>query len=76
MDDAEHAKAHEDFLHAAKIKAMRAEMAARASSPQVTECEACGYPIPAERLAAQPGCTMCVNCKDQQERGQSCLSVD
>ena len=76
MDDAEYAQNHEEFLYAAKIRAMRAEIAARAGAPQAIDCEVCGDPIPAERRAAQPGCTLCVRCKGLQERSTSCLSVD
>lgn len=31
-------------------------------------CERCGNPIPAERLAAFPSATLCVSCKQLQER--------
>ena len=76
MDDAEYAQNHEEFLYAAKIRAMREEIAARKEAPQALDCEACGDSIPAERRAAQPGCTLCVRCKDLQERSAPCLSVD
>lgn len=31
-------------------------------------CESCGNPIPAKRLERMPGATMCVSCKEKQEK--------
>ena len=31
-------------------------------------CERCGNPIPVERLAAFPSATLCVTCKQLEER--------
>jgi DnaK suppressor protein len=31
-------------------------------------CERCGNPIPVERLAAFPSATLCVSCKQLEER--------
>lgn len=38
------------------------------SLPAVT-CKICNNPIPEERLRAVPGTDMCVNCKDNDEKG-------
>ena len=31
-------------------------------------CEDCGKPIPAKRLERMPGATLCVSCKEKQEK--------
>ena len=31
-------------------------------------CESCGKPIPAKRLERMPGATLCVSCKEKQEK--------
>lgn len=31
-------------------------------------CESCGKPIPAKRLERMPGATLCVTCKEKQEK--------
>jgi len=31
-------------------------------------CESCGNPIPPKRLERMPGATMCVSCKEKQEK--------
>ena len=32
------------------------------------ECESCGEPIEAKRLLARPVASLCIDCKDEQER--------
>lgn len=32
------------------------------------KCESCGNPIPAKRLERMPGATLCVSCKEKQEK--------
>lgn len=76
MDDAEYAQRNEDFICNARIRRMRAEIAARAATPQKSECAQCGEPMPPERLAVEPGCTLCVQCKSLHERSLPCLSRD
>jgi DnaK suppressor protein len=43
-------------------------MRARASGSYGT-CAECGRPIPAERLAARPEATLCIDCQRQRESG-------
>lgn len=33
-------------------------------------CESCGKPIPLKRLERMPGATLCVACKEQEEKAQ------
>ena len=33
-------------------------------------CESCGKPIPAKRLERMPGASLCVSCKEQEEKEQ------
>jgi RNA polymerase-binding protein DksA len=33
-------------------------------------CESCGKPIPPKRLERMPGATLCVSCKEQEEKAQ------
>ena len=40
-----------------------------AAWPDVVSCEACGKPIPPERLEALPGTTLCTACQSNDERG-------
>ena len=37
--------------------------------PDVVLCEGCAKPIPAERLEALPGATLCATCQSDEERG-------
>jgi len=37
--------------------------------PQAVSCEVCSKPIPAERLAAIPGTTLCAVCQEKEEQG-------
>jgi len=73
MDDAEYAQLSEETLTSMHIRAKRAEILALQAVPQATECDVCGETIPAERLAAVPGCRLCAACKSHQERSGSCF---
>lgn len=37
------------------------------------ECEECGAEIGASRLAARPTATLCIHCKEEEERGEKAL---
>jgi RNA polymerase-binding protein DksA len=37
-------------------------------------CESCGKPIPLKRLERMPGATLCVACKEQEEKAQGSYS--
>lgn len=42
-----------------------------AAWPVAKSCEACGTPIPPERLAIFPNATVCVNCQQAEESGRA-----
>ncbi|MFV9649896.1 TraR/DksA family transcriptional regulator [Pseudomonas citrulli] len=59
-----------DFANDLVQESLDQALAARnaAKSPFVTHslllCEACDDPIPEARRIAQPGCTLCIDCKN------------
>lgn len=49
------------------IADVRRQIAAQATRPSATECEACGATIPQARRAALPGVSTCVDCATAAE---------
>lgn len=55
-------------LNADAIDIIRRRVAEQESAPSLSECESCGEEIPQARQKAVPGVTMCIDCKQRQER--------
>ena len=47
----------------------------RVQNGSVDECEDCGDPIGFKRLLARPVTTLCIDCKEQQEREETSLAA-
>ena len=55
-------------LNADAIDIIRRRVAEQESAPSLSECESCGEEIQQARQKAVPGVTMCIDCKQRQER--------
>ena len=68
-EEAEMAQLHSLHINANAIAAVQARLARQAKQESLEECEECGEEIPLARRQAIPGVTMCVDCKQRQEKG-------
>ena len=67
-EEAEMAQLHSIHIHMNALEEHRRRMAKQAENPSLEECEECGEPIPEQRRLLIPGVTMCVDCKERQEK--------
>ena len=67
-EEAEMAQLHSIHIHMNAVAAVQAKIAKQAENPSLEECEECGEPIPEARRLLIPGVTMCVDCKERQEK--------
>jgi phage/conjugal plasmid C-4 type zinc finger TraR family protein len=65
-EESEMAQLHAIHIHLNAIAAHRAKMAVK--GPSLEFCEECGEPIPKARQEAVPGVTLCIDCKELEER--------
>ncbi|WP_420717504.1 TraR/DksA family transcriptional regulator [Emcibacter sp.] len=66
MDDADRAQLLEEHHRARSLHQQL--NAASSAGPHPLDCAGCGEAIPAERLAAYPNATRCVDCQEEKER--------
>lgn len=64
MDIIDNASTLEDLHREAALSMHRLNH----SAVSATHCEECGDPLTKERREASPGCTMCVSCKEDEEK--------
>ena len=65
------------FLFASVKRARLAEIdsaLARIEAGTFGVCESCGKPIPVKRLERMPGASLCVECKEKEEKAQGSYS--
>lgn len=67
MDDAELAQGFE-AMHRNNALAAHENRTRRPYHGEVLECVECGEEIPEGRRAAEPGCDLCVECKQLEEK--------
>jgi phage/conjugal plasmid C-4 type zinc finger TraR family protein len=67
MDDADYAQERERLFLADSIRKARSRPPA---GPAAERCEDCGRLIPEARRRLAPGCTRCVGCQANFEKGE------
>ena len=71
MDEIDSLSEREAFFNKQVIQGIQATIKAKASTEGAEVCEECGDEIPQARRLASPGCTLCVFCQDEYERGRN-----
>ena len=67
-EEAEMGQLHAIHNNMNAIANVRRQLEKQAAQPSLEFCEECGDEIPEARRNAIPGCTLCVFCKEKQER--------
>lgn len=67
-EEAEMGQIHAIHLNQNAVAEVRKKLAEQAQKPSLEFCEECGDDIPEERRKAIPGVSLCVYCKEKQER--------
>lgn len=71
MDAVDRMQASEELLMRGRLDEIRRFAgASRASRPGSRKCAGCDCPIPAKRLRALPGATLCIGCQREAEKGR------